>query len=276
MRTTRILKLLTASVAIVTATVALALFGLQGHTDAEAEAPILPTETTTVRPSLPRPTSASPTTVAPPTTVLPDVEPATGHAAPGRQGPGRARPPAAPSQPRLLAGNRRRRLRRPHRPGGDGLPEGRRHGAGRRRRRGHACRLASAVRPGPVADAAGDRVEVDKSRQVLFVVRDDAVRWVLNVSTGTEEPYLIDGRTELADTPVGHWRVGWAYDGVDMGELGGLYRPRYFHADGIAVHGYHDVPAYPASHGCVRVSNAAIDWIWAEDIMPIGSAVWVA
>jgi lipoprotein-anchoring transpeptidase ErfK/SrfK len=53
-----------------------------------------------------------------------------------------------------------------------------------------------------------------------------------------------------------------------------LYRPRYFNA-GIAVHGYSSVPSYPASHGCVRVSDAAMDWIWGNNIMAIGSDVWV-
>ena len=43
----------------------------------------------------------------------------------------------------------------------------------------------------------------------------------------------------------------------------------------IAVHGYHSVPPYPASHGCVRVTEAAMDWIWANDVMPMGSTVWV-
>jgi lipoprotein-anchoring transpeptidase ErfK/SrfK len=116
---------------------------------------------------------------------------------------------------------------------------------------------------------------VDKAPQVLFVVQRGVVEWTLNTSTGTEQPYLIDDRPELADTPPGQWKVTSVYDGVDVGELGALYRPRYFHPDGIAVHGYSDVPAYRASHGCVRVSNAAIDWIWAENIMPIGSPVWV-
>ena len=139
---------------------------------------------------------------------------------------------------------------------------------------GTAAALDHASRPS-AASTSGDLIEVDKARQVLFVVRDGAVQWVLNVSTGTEEPYWVDGRTELADTPAGHWEVAWAVDGLDVGELGGLYRPRYFHRDGIAVHGYSDVPAYPASHGCVRVSNAAIDWIWADNLMPLGSPVWV-
>lgn len=134
--------------------------------------------------------------------------------------------------------------------------------------------LDHASRP-TAAGASGDLIEIDKTRQVLFVVRGGAVEWILNVSTGTDKPYRVNGRTELADTPTGRWHVSRVYNGVDVGELGALYRPRFFHPDGIAVHGYHDVPAYPASHGCVRVSNAAMDWIWASDLMPMGSLVWV-
>lgn len=134
--------------------------------------------------------------------------------------------------------------------------------------------LAEAGRPS-ARSASGDRIEVDKARQVLLVVTNGAVAWALNASTGTEQPYQVGGRTEVADTPPGRWKVAWEVDGVDVGELGGLYRPRYFHRDGIAVHGYHSVPAFPASHGCVRVSEPAMDWIWAEDLMPIGSEVWV-
>lgn len=133
--------------------------------------------------------------------------------------------------------------------------------------------LAGAERP--TTSATGNLVEVDKGRQVLFVVRGGAVAWALNASTGTERPYQVDGRTELADTPPGHWTVDWAVDGTDVGALGALYRPRYFHEDGIAVHGYYSVPPYPASHGCVRVTEAAMDWLWAEKLMPLGSAVWV-
>lgn len=134
---------------------------------------------------------------------------------------------------------------------------------------------ALAVAGRPTTRATGDLVEIDKARQVLLVVRDGAVVWALNTSTGTERPYRVNGRTELADTPVGRWKVTWAVDGVDVGELGALYRPRYFHADGIAVHGYHSVPAYPASHGCARVTEAAMNWIWPADLMPLGSTVWV-
>ena len=134
--------------------------------------------------------------------------------------------------------------------------------------------LGEASRP-EARSTSGNLVEVDKERQVLLVIRDGEVALAVNVSTGTEKPYSVNGRTELADTPPGRWTVTWAEDGMDWGELGGLYRPRYFHSDGIAVHGYHDVPAYPASHGCVRVANQVMDWIWSANVMPIGSTVWV-
>ncbi len=134
--------------------------------------------------------------------------------------------------------------------------------------------LDQAGRPSARSDS-GDLIEVDKAHQVLLVVRDGRVQWVLNTSTGTEKSYRVDGRTELADTPPGRWQVGRVVNGIDTGPLGGLYMPRYFHRDGIAVHGYHSVPAYPASHGCVRVSEPAMDWIWSDDVMPIGSTVWV-
>jgi N-acetylmuramoyl-L-alanine amidase len=98
---------------------------------------------------------------------------------------------------------------------------------------------------------------------------------VLHTSTGTFEPYTHEGREHLADTPAGIWRVTWAHDGWREGALGRLYRPRYVHHDGIAVHGYPSVPDHPASHGCARVSNAAMDVVWREDPMPLGSTVLV-
>ena len=43
----------------------------------------------------------------------------------------------------------------------------------------------------------------------------------------------------------------------------------------MALHGYESVPPYPASHGCVRVTNAAIDFVWNNNLAPIGMAVFV-
>jgi N-acetylmuramoyl-L-alanine amidase len=41
------------------------------------------------------------------------------------------------------------------------------------------------------------------------------------------------------------------------------------------VHGYPNIPPYPASHGCVRVSLAAMDWMWRTGQIPIGTTVRV-
>ena len=41
------------------------------------------------------------------------------------------------------------------------------------------------------------------------------------------------------------------------------------------MHGFNNVPNYPASHGCVRVSLPAMDFIWDANLMPMGIPVWV-
>ncbi|HWB72289.1 MAG TPA: cell wall-binding repeat-containing protein [Egibacteraceae bacterium] len=135
-----------------------------------------------------------------------------------------------------------------------------------------ALLAGSPPRPAP-RSAVGLVMEVDKARQVLLMVRDGRVEWVFNTSTGTERPYVYQGRTYLADTPPGQWRITREIDGIREGSLGRLYRPKYFHPDGIAIHGSTSVPAYPASHGCVRVSVQAMDWLWP--LVPIGSGVWI-
>jgi len=111
---------------------------------------------------------------------------------------------------------------------------------------------------------------------LLYTVSSGEIEWVFNASTGTEQPYQHPGGyTAIADTPPGRHDVFYQYDGTQPGELGPLYRPKYFHRDGIAVHGYGKVPPYPASHGCVRVTFAAMDLIWASGLMPEGSTVLV-
>ena len=134
--------------------------------------------------------------------------------------------------------------------------------------------LDAGTRPEP-RSSSGHVTEIDRERGLILFVDDGVVGRILHTSTGTFEKYRHEGRTLTADTPAGKFAVTWAQDGWRDGELGRLYRPRYFHPDGIAVHGYTSVPAYPASHGCARVTIAAMDMIWAQGLMPRGSAVWV-
>ena len=126
------------------------------------------------------------------------------------------------------------------------------------------------VRSGP-----RNRVEVDLERQLLLVVRRGELSHVINTSTGSGEPYTSSaGNPAIAVTPTGTYEVGRVFDGMETAKLGQLYRPRYFHG-GYAVHGSGHIPGYPASHGCARVSNAAMDLIWSKGLMEVGSTVVV-
>lgn len=115
---------------------------------------------------------------------------------------------------------------------------------------------------GPRPGLPVPRVEIDLARQVLFVVTPLGTQ-IFNTSTGNGEPYENPetGARAIATTPTGSFSVQHRVDGIDKGPLGDLYRPLYF-VGGYAVHGSHNVPGYPASHGCARVSNADQDWIW--------------
>lgn len=125
------------------------------------------------------------------------------------------------------------------------------------------ARLAAAQRP-RARTGAGRAVEVDRGHQVLLAVEGGAVRWVFDISTGKPS----------TPTPAGTFRVTWQVDGIREAELGRLYRPKYFN-DGIALHGYTSVPAYAASHGCVRLTYRAMDYVWAAGLAPIGTTVVV-
>ena len=127
----------------------------------------------------------------------------------------------------------------------------------------------------PKATISGNGVEIDLDRQILLVVRGGSVRTILNTSTGSGEEYTsTSGNRAIAVTPRGSYTVYRAVDGPVTNSLGQLWRPRFFHR-GIAVHGSGNIPPWPDSHGCARLSNAAINMIWASDLMPIGSRVVV-
>jgi hypothetical protein len=100
----------------------------------------------------------------------------------------------------------------------------------------------------PRARHRGDHIEVSKGRQYLFVVRGGEVRLVVHISTGA-----------TGNTPIGRWRVYRKVTGWDWV----LWYPMYF-LRGFAIHGYPSVPAYPASHGCVRVPMWIAPQLYAD------------
>ncbi|OAB86512.1 spore cortex-lytic enzyme [Janibacter melonis] len=129
----------------------------------------------------------------------------------------------------------------------------------------------------PVARTkSGSIMEIDKSRQIILVVRDGRVKWAFNTSTGNNKRYWssASGRYTTASTPSGRFTFQRAINGMRRAPLGNLWRPRYFNG-GIAIHGSPSIPGYPASHGCARLDNKAIDYIWSVNLAPIGSRVWV-
>jgi lipoprotein-anchoring transpeptidase ErfK/SrfK len=96
----------------------------------------------------------------------------------------------------------------------------------------------------------GFHIEVDQTRQVLATVRDGRVAAVFHVSTGK------------ASTPTrdGTFRVFSKLAGFSPKRL---YYPSFFDG-GRAIHGWTDVPTYPASHGCVRVPYWNAVWIFEQ------------
>ena len=116
--------------------------------------------------------------------------------------------------------------------------------------------LARARTPRP--SRGGTHIEVHKGRQVLFEVRRGRVAHVVNTSTGL-----------TGNTPVGRWRIYRKDPGYNaIGMLDALYFLR-----GFAVHGYHSVPPYQASHGCARIPLWAARGVYSR--WHVGDVVYV-
>jgi peptidoglycan hydrolase-like protein with peptidoglycan-binding domain len=115
-----------------------------------------------------------------------------------------------------------------------------------------------------VSDAENDRVEIDLSRQLLYVYTGGKLALISHISSGggyrycAKDPGAKTARCRYAVTPTGDYQTGRRVTGWDNGPLGNLYKPVYFNG-GIAVHGYPSVPLKPVSHGCVRVPMHTAD-----------------
>ena len=126
-----------------------------------------------------------------------------------------------------------------------------------------ALRLASPPKPKFTGE---NHLEVDITRQVLFLVNDNGiVTHILPVSTGNNEKYKQDGKWQVAHTPRGEFKIERQIHGTRKAPLGNLYNPNYFYK-GVAIHGSNSIPIFPASHGCVRIPRFAdklfVDMVW--------------
>jgi peptidoglycan hydrolase-like protein with peptidoglycan-binding domain len=130
----------------------------------------------------------------------------------------------------------------------------------------HALRtqLVDAEPPAP-SPRTGRRIEVSLKRQVALLVdaHGVAVRAV-HVSSGATATPTPPGTFRVFRKELKSWSVpfqSW------------LPYASYFNA-GIAFHAYADVPAQPASHGCVRVPSTDAPEVYA--FAKLGTPVYVA
>ena len=105
-------------------------------------------------------------------------------------------------------------------------------------------------------------VEVDKTRQILMVVRNGAVYGYIAVSTGAtgntpEGSFRIQRKSPATSTFYGSGTLTWV-----MGFIGNF-----------AIHGYPLVPAYPASHGCIREPLWVAHWTYTQSF--VGERLYV-
>ena len=133
--------------------------------------------------------------------------------------------------------------------------------------------LLAGIKPTPRPET-GYEIQINLANDLIMVVNNNQVVWTLNTSTGGGYTYTQDGQTNVATTPTGVFQTGRVVNGTVTDSLGTLWMPRFFY-EGYAIHGDTSVPPYPVSHGCARISNEAIDWVWAANIDPVGTTVWV-
>ena len=86
---------------------------------------------------------------------------------------------------------------------------------------------------------AGRHVEFDWSRQVLALIDNGRAHHVYHASSGKASTPTVFGGFEFYRKEPGTNSLG-------------MVQSNYF-IGGYAIHGYHSVPNYPASHGCIRV-----------------------
>jgi hypothetical protein len=99
---------------------------------------------------------------------------------------------------------------------------------------------------------SGRHVEADLSRQIMVLAKGRKAKEIYHISTGAP----------ATPTYPGTWRF---YSKTPGYNSLGMYYSVYYNR-GFAIHGYHSVPTYPASHGCLRnpIPNAKHIYNWVD------------
>ena len=127
---------------------------------------------------------------------------------------------------------------------------------------GTQVRLFRSTRPKPVTHRPGRRIEIHRDLGVLLMLDGNEVERAVHTSTGAG-----------GVTPVGRFRV-YRKELYSWSVPFRVWMPfaAYF-VGGIATHEYPDVPAYPASHGCVRLPDGEAHRVY--EFVEVGTPVQV-
>jgi hypothetical protein len=107
--------------------------------------------------------------------------------------------------------------------------------------------------------ASGKHAEVDISKQVMALVDGGKAKYVFHIATGAAATPSDQGAFTF-------YRKDPGYNSL------GMYYSVYYNR-GEATHGYHSVPPYPASHGCIR--NPIPDSIFIYNWIDLGDKMYV-
>jgi L,D-transpeptidase catalytic domain len=106
---------------------------------------------------------------------------------------------------------------------------------------------------------AGEHAEVSLDKQVLVLAKGERPFAIYPVSTGKSS----------TPTITGHYTFYRREPGLNSH---GMYYSFYWHG-GYAIHGYAEVPDYPASHGCIRTFIADQPRIYEQ--LEYGESIFV-
>ena len=131
-----------------------------------------------------------------------------------------------------------------------------------------SAKLQTAGRPQPLdRTSRGRRVEIYRAQGVVLLIDSGRVVRAIHTSTG------FGGDSTSTGTPPGKWKIyrkelrSWSVPYKTW-----LPYAAYW-VGGWALHGYADIPAHPASHGCARLPMPEAKIVY--DFVSIGTPVQV-
>ena len=151
----------------------------------------------------------------------------------------------------------------------------------RRQRHGHRAQHCSCAGPRRAA-RTGSLLEVDKSKQIAYIIQNGQMKYIFNVSTGNGQSYDEDDQKRRATAssasrsrrPARSTRIA-STTSCATRATSARCTGRSSSSAASPSTASPKVPNYPASHGCVRVANPVMDLIWRENLLPLRSTVWI-